>query len=77
MLLQIISEKYVEGLFNRYVSDILLDTQSDKIRTIVTPVDFQHLKDVFVITVNKKDSQRKGRGMKVRSFCFLRSLSVF
>ena len=28
--------------------------------TIVTPVDFQHLKDVFVITVNKKDSTEEG-----------------
>ena len=52
-----ISEKYVEGLFIGYVSDIALDTNNlSKTGTIVTPVDFQHLKDVFVITVNKQDS---------------------
>lgn len=52
-----ISEKYVEGLFIGYVSDIELDTNNlTKTGTIVTPVDFQHLKDVFVITVNKQDS---------------------
>ena len=44
-----ISEKYVEGLFIGYVSEIQLDTNNlTKIGTIVTPVDFQHLKDVFV-----------------------------
>lgn len=52
-----ISEKYVEGLFIGYVSEIELDTNNlTKTGTIVTPVDFQHLKDVFVITVNKQDS---------------------
>lgn len=58
-----ISEKYVEGLFIGYVSEIQLDTNNlTKIGTIVTPVDFQHLKDVFVITVNKQDSiQGKGQ----------------
>ena len=56
-----ISEKYVEGLFIGYVSDIQLDTNNlTKSGTIVTPVDFQHLKDVFVITVNKKDSTEEG-----------------
>lgn len=51
-----ISEKYVEGLFVGYVSDIHPDTNNlTKAGTIVTPVDFQHLRDVFVITVNKKD----------------------
>ena len=52
-----ISEKYVEGLFIGYVSDIELSTNNlTKTGTIVTPVDFQHLKDVFVITTNKADS---------------------
>ncbi len=52
-----ISEKYVEGLFIGYVSDIQLDTNNlTKTGTIVTPVDFQHLKDVFVITTNKQDA---------------------
>ena len=52
-----ISEKYVEGLFIGYVSEIELDTNNlTKTGTIVTPVDFQHLKDVFVITVNKQDA---------------------
>ena len=52
-----ISYKYVEGLFIGYVSEIELDTNNlTKTGTIVTPVDFQHLKDVFVITVNKQDA---------------------
>ena len=52
-----ISEKFVEGLFIGYVSEIELDTNNlTKTGTIVTPVDFQHLKDVFVITVNKQDA---------------------
>lgn len=52
-----ISDKYVEGVFIGYVSEIELDTNNlTKTGTIVTPVDFQHLKDVFVITVNKLDA---------------------
>ena len=52
-----ISDKYVEGLFIGYVSEIELETNNlTKTGTIVTPVDFQHLKDVFVITVNKQDA---------------------
>ena len=52
-----ISEKYVEGLFIGYVSEIEQDSNNlTKTGTIVTPVDFQHLKDVLVITVNKQDS---------------------
>ena len=55
-----ISDKYVEGLFIGYVSEIELDTNNlTKTGTIVTPVDFQHLKDVFVITVNKQDAVDK------------------
>lgn len=51
-----ISEKYVEGLLIGYVSEIHQDTNNlTKTGTLVTPVDFQHLKDVFVITVNKQD----------------------
>lgn len=56
-----ISDKYVEGLFVGYVSDIELDTNNlTKTGTIVTPVDFKHLKDVFVITVNKQDAVDSG-----------------
>ena len=52
-----ISEKYMEGIFIGYVSEVELDTNNlTKTGTIVTPVDFQHLKDVFVITVNKQDA---------------------
>lgn len=51
-----ISEKFVEGLFIGYVSEIHQDTNNlTKTGTIVTPVDFQHLKEVFVIIVNKED----------------------
>lgn len=52
-----ISEKYISGLFIGYVSEVKLDTNNlTKTGTIVTPVDFAHLKEVFVITVNKSDS---------------------
>ena len=55
-----ISEKYVEGLFIGYVSEIQQDPNNlTKTGTIVTPVDFGHLKDVFVITVNKQDAVDK------------------
>ena len=51
-----ISEKFVEGLFIGYVSEVQVDINNlTKTGTIVTPVDFLHLKDVFVITVNKQD----------------------
>lgn len=54
-----ISDKYVEGLFIGYVSEIELDTNNlTKTGTLVTPVDFQHLKDVFVITTNKQDAMQ-------------------
>lgn len=56
-----ISEKFVEGLFIGYVSEVELDTNNlTKTGTIVTPVDFQHLKNVFVITANKQDSLQEG-----------------
>lgn len=52
-----ISEKYLEGLFIGYVSEVSLESNNlTKEGTVVTPVDFQHLKDVFVITVNKQDA---------------------
>ena len=52
-----ISEKYVEGLFIGYVSEVQQDPNNlTKTGTIVTPVDFGHLKDVLVITVNKQDA---------------------
>ena len=47
----------MEGLFIGYVSEIELDTNNlTKTGTLVTPVDFQHLNDVFVITTNKQDA---------------------
>ena len=56
-----ISDKYVEGLFIGYVNEIEQDSNNlTKTGTIVTPVDFQHLKDVFVITVNKQDAITQG-----------------
>ena len=52
-----ISEKYVEGLFIGYVSEVKQDTNNlTKTGTIVTPVDFRHLQEVFVITLNKQDA---------------------
>lgn len=52
-----ISEKYVEGLFIGYINEVEQDSNNlTKTGTIVTPVDFLHLKDVFVITVNKQDA---------------------
>ncbi len=52
-----ISEKFVEGLFIGYVSTVEQDTNNlTKAGTIVTPVDFRHLQNVFVITINKQDS---------------------
>lgn len=52
-----ISEKYVEGLFIGYVSEIEIDSNNlTKTGKIVTPVDFLHLKEVFVITTNKQDA---------------------
>lgn len=51
-----ISEKFVEGIFIGYVSEVQQDSNNlTKNGTIVTPVDFQHLKEVFVITANKQD----------------------
>ena len=51
-----ISENYVEGLFIGYLSEVVQDTNNlTKTGTLVTPVDFQHLKEVLVITVNKQD----------------------
>ena len=51
-----ISDRYVEGLFIGYVSEVMADTNNlTKTGTIVTPVDFRHLRDVFVITGNKQD----------------------
>ena len=52
-----ISDKYAKGLCICYDIENELDTNNlTKTGTIVTPVDFQHLKDVFVITVNKQDA---------------------
>ena len=51
-----ISENYVEGLFIGYVNEVFQDSNNlTKAGTIVTPIDFAHLKYVYVITVNKQD----------------------
>ena len=52
-----VSDRFVQGLFIGYISEISQDSNNlTKNGTIVTPVDFAHLKDVLVITVNKGDS---------------------
>ena len=38
------------------VGERIVTSNLTKTGTIVTPVDFQHLKNVLVITVNKQDS---------------------
>ena len=51
-----ISENYVEGLFIGYINEVAQDSNNlTKAGTVVTPIDFAHLKDVYVITVNKQD----------------------
>ena len=51
----------MEGIFIGYVSEVQQDSNNrTKTGTIVTPVDFQHLKDVLVITVNKQDIVDEG-----------------
>ena len=56
-----ISDKYVEGIFIGYVSEVVQDANNlTKTGTIVTPVDFRHLKEVFVITANKQDMVKEG-----------------
>ena len=56
-----ISDKYVEGIFIGYVSEVVQDANNlTKTGTIVTPVDFRHLKEVFVITTNKQDMLKEG-----------------
>lgn len=58
-----ISEKYVPGLFIGYVSEIDQDNNNlTKTGTLVTPVDFRHLREVFVITVNKQDGITQEEG---------------
>lgn len=59
-----ISEKFVEGLFIGYVSEVEVDSNNlTKTGTIVTACGFLHLKEVFVITVNKPgyDSEQQRR----------------
>lgn len=58
-----ISENYMEGLFIGYVSEIHQDSNNlTKTGTIVTPVDFRHLREVFIITVNKQDTIADQKG---------------
>ena len=53
-----ISDKYVAGLFIGYVSDVEMDSNNlTKTGTIVSPVDFAHLKDVLVITTLKEGKE--------------------
>ncbi len=50
-----ISDKYVPGLFIGYVSEVEMDSNNlTKTGTIVSPVDFAHLKHVLVITTQKE-----------------------
>ena len=52
------SDKYVAGLFIGYVSDVEMDSNNlTKTGTIVSPVDFAHLKDVLVITTLKEGKE--------------------
>lgn len=56
-----ISEKYVRRSVYRICQRYSIRyQQSDKIRNNRYTCRFQHLKDVFVITVNKKDSTEEG-----------------
>ena len=58
-----ISENYVEGLFIGYINEVVQDSNNlTKTGTIVPPIDFAHLRDVFVITVNKQDSMSEESG---------------
>ena len=58
-----ISENYMEGLFIGYVSEIHQDSNNlTKTGTIVTPVDFRHLREVFIITINKQDTTSAQKG---------------
>ncbi|MBR2527595.1 MAG: rod shape-determining protein MreC [Blautia sp.] len=51
-----ISENYVEGLFIGYINEVVQDSNNlTKTGTIVSPIDFAHLKNVLVITINKQD----------------------
>lgn len=53
-----ISDKYVAGLFIGYVSDVEMDSNNlTKTGTIVSSVDFAHLKDVLVITTLKEGKE--------------------
>ena len=53
-----ISDKYVAGLFIGYVSEVEMDSNNlTKTGTIVSPVDFAHLKDVLVITTLKEGKE--------------------
>lgn len=52
-----ISEKFLEGIFIGYISEIAYDDNNlTKAGTIVSPVDFQHLREVLVTTVIKQDT---------------------
>ena len=56
-----ISDKYLEGIFIGYISEISYDDNNlTKTGTLVTPVDFQHLREVLVITTLKQDVSDSG-----------------
>ena len=56
-----ISDKYLEGIFIGYISEISYDDNNlTKTGTLVTPVDFGHLREVLVITTLKQDVSDSG-----------------
>lgn len=56
-----ISDKYLEGIFIGYISEISYDDNNlTKTGTLVTPVDFGHLREVLVITALKQDVSDPG-----------------
>ena len=55
-----ISEKYVEGLFIGYIAEEYQDSNNlTKTGTVVTPVDFNNLRYVYVITMSKTEQLAK------------------
>lgn len=58
-----ISDKFLEGIFIGYVSEIAFDDNNlTKAGTIVSPVDFRHLREVLVITELKQDINESEAG---------------
>ncbi len=56
MITSNISDKFLEGIFVGYISEITFDDNNlTKAGTIVSPVDFRHLREVLVITTLKQN----------------------